>query len=377
MQVDPGATIDALSSAIAELLAPPPATAFTPKVAILPAQTNLVGIGGFIGHSKTPPAERVARRLEGEIVVRVFADTAADLLDAEAQVSRRLLAASPTLLRQRGILRLQRLLDAPGRRLEAADGIAAPFGQELRFAVKFEHAPLPAQSEGAITEIPQDLAMGGPTRSGGLRYETEFLENPLADFTAVAGGTSGSASWDYHAPAGDESGQVRQTGGRQGGDDGVSGNKTGAYLILQDSVAGGALADFVLHADVQSDGPGGIGLVFRYRDTGNFSFFLMEEPEEAPGAPPGAPPGRRLFGRRRNGTGALLAEGGQDLTKGFPKNSWLRLRLLAEGDRFELAINETVALTGRDGGISEPGSVGFFCRGNPNARFRHIRLTGL
>jgi hypothetical protein len=370
MQVDPGATIDALSGVIAALLDPPPDNPdLAPEVAILPAQTNLAGIGGFIGRSDAPSAERVARRLDGEVVVRVFAETAANLLEAEAQVSRRLLAASPALLRRRGILRLQRVLGSPERRLAAADGIGAPFGQELRFAVKFEHAPLPAQSEGTIVAVPQDIATAGLTPSAGLRYETEFLENPLADFAPVAGGVSGGASWQYHPPAGDESGEVRQTGDRRGGDDGVSGNKTGAYLVLRDSVAGGPVADFVLHAEMRSDGPGGIGLVFRYRDTGNFGFLIMEQPAELPG--------HRLFGRRRNGTSALFAGGGRDPTQGFGLNSWLRLRLLAEGDRFELAIDETVVLTGRDAGIPEPGSIGLFCRGNPKARFRHIRLTGL
>jgi hypothetical protein len=365
MQVDPEATIDALSSAISAVLAPSADPDFSPQVSVLPAQTNLAGIGGFIGYSTAPRAERVARQLEGEVVVRVFAESAADLLDAEARVSRTLMAASPDLLRRQGILRLRRLLDPPGRRLEAADGIAAPFGQELRFAVKFEHAPVPVESEGAIASVPQDIIVAGPAGRGRLRYSSEFLSDPLADFTSISGGTSGSATWTY-----DEAGrELRQAGERQGGEDGASGNKTGAYLVLQDSVAGGALADFVLHADVRSDGPGGIGLVFRFRDPGNFGFFLMEEP--------GGPPGRRLLGRRRNGTGALLAEGGQDLSQGFPANSWLRLRLLAEGDRFELAVNEVVALTGSDPGLREPGSVGLFCRGDPNARFRHFRLTSL
>ena len=363
MQVEPGATIDALSSAISHLLAPPADPAF--QVAIFPVQTGPVGIGGFIGHNKAPPAERYARRLEGQVVVRVFANTEAELLDAEAQVSRKLIAASPTLLRERGILRLQRLLDAPDRRLESADGIPAPFGQELRFAVKFEHAPLPAQSEGTIASVPQDLAMAGLTRVGRLRYESEFLDDPMADFASVVGGTTGSAAWSYDQAEK----EIRQTGDRQGGDDGVSGDKSGAYLILQDAFAGGALADFVLHAEMRSDGPGGIGLVFRFIDGGNFGFFLMEGL--------GSPPGRRLFGRRKNSVGHLLAEGGQDLGQGFPTGTWLRLRLLAEGDRFELAINEKVALTGRDPNLPRPGSVGFFCRANPTARFRHIRLTGL
>lgn len=367
MQVDPGATIDALSSAISELLAPPPTDpALTPKVAILPVQTNLAGIGGFIGQSDAPLAERIARRLDGEVVVRVFAGSAAGLLDAEAQVSRKLLAASPTLLRQQGILRLQRVLDPPDRRLEAADGIAAPFGQELRFAVKFEHAPLPAESEGMIASVPQDLTLANPTRAGRLLYATEFTTpQSMGDFTPLAGTDLATPQWQFVAATATDSPEVRETSSIAGGSEGMSGDKTGAYFILREGV-GGAVADFVLHAEVRSDGPGGIGLVFRYRDRGNFGFFLMEEPA-----------GHRLFGRRRAGTGELLDEGGQDPSRGIPAGEWLRLRLLAEGDRFELAINEVVALEGRDAGFREPGLVGLFSRGNSNARFRHVRLTGL
>jgi hypothetical protein len=364
MQVDPGATIDALSSAIAALLAPVPDAAFAPQVAILPAQTSPSGIGGFIGYNKSPPAEIMARRLEGEVVVRVFADSAADLLEAEARVARDLVAASPDLLRRQGILRLKRVLDSPDRRLEAADGIAAPFGQDLRFAVKFEHAPLPAESEGVIDSVPQDIAVAGPARKGRLRYRNEFLADPLADFTPIAAGGSGTAPvWAYDSA----NRELLQTGTRKGGVDGASGNKTGAYLVLRDSVAGGALADFVLHADVRSDGPGGIGLVFRFRDADNFGFVIMES----------GTPGRRLLGRRTSASGALLDEGGLDLTQGFPTGTWLRLRLLAEGDRFELAVNEVVALTGKDTNLAQPGSVGLFCRGNPNARFRQVSLTSL
>jgi hypothetical protein len=369
MQVDPGATIDALSSAIALLLPPSADSHFSPQIAILPAQTNLAGIGGFIGHSKAPPAERVARRLEGEVVVRVFAGTAADLLDAEAQISRTLLAASPGLLRQQGILRLQRVLDAPDRRLEAADGIKAPFGQELRFAVKFEHAPLPAESEGMIASVPQDLTLANPTRTGHLLYATEFTTpQSMGDFTPLAGTDLGTPQWQFVAATATEPPEVRETSSIGGGGEGMSGDKTGAYFILREGIGGGKVADFVLHAEVRSDGPGGIGLVFRYRDRGNFGFVLIEEPA-----------GHRLFGRRRAGTGKLLDEGGQDPSQGVPPppRAWLRLRLLAEGDRFELAINEIVALAGRDAGFTEPGLVGLFSRGNPNARFRHVRLTGL
>ena len=305
----------------------------------------------------------MAGRIEGEVVVRVFASNVASLLDAEAKLTRELIGADPDLLRRQGILKLRRVDDALPRRFEQADGIAAPFGQDVRFAFAFEHAPLPTSSEGTIQTLLTDMMLGQTGRKPILRYENDFLADPLEDFTEFVAGGSGSApQWTYDAVAQ----EVRQTGSRQGGADGVTGNKAGAYLVLRDAVAGGTVADFLLEAEMRSDGPGGIGLVFRFRDHQNFSFVLLEQP-----------PGQRLFGRRSNGTGALLGTGGVDTTQGFDADTWLRLRLLAQGGQFELAIDGTPVLAGSDSNPGEAGSVGLFCRGNPNARFRRVRLTGL
>ena len=117
--------------------------------------------------------------------------------------------------------------------------------------------------------------------------------------------------------------------------------------------------------DVRNDFPGGIGPRLRFVDA-YFGFLIIEQEAAA---------GRRLWKAAR-GT-ALLAEGGQDPAQGFATGAWLRLRLLAESDRFELAVNETIALAGRDANLGQTGSVGLFCRGNPNARFRHVSLTSL
>src|SRR5690349_16849955 len=104
VDVDPGAAIDALASAVAGLLTAPADAALKPQVSILPTATSLAGVGGFIGYSDDPPAERRARRVEGVIVVRVLAASEAELHAAEARASRDLIAADPAQLRRSGIL---------------------------------------------------------------------------------------------------------------------------------------------------------------------------------------------------------------------------------------------------------------------------------
>ena len=327
------------------------------------ARSHPAGIGGFVGIHPDPFAELHARHLDAQVVVRVRAASAADLLAVEAQAVLDIIGADPAFLRSRGVLRLDRVLEGPDRTLGPADGLDAPAGRELRFSVAFEHRPLPAAGEGRLDAVPLDVETAMLSATARPRYASEFLTDPLADFTALDGaGTGRAGAWSYDAAAQ----EIRQTGTRGGGANAPNGNKTGTYLVLRLPVIGGPLADFVLHADVRSDGPGGIGLVFRFVDTANFGYFLMDEPG-----------GWRIFGRRSANTGALFATGARDLTAGFPQGEWLRLRLLAQGSRFELAINERPALSGGESALAAGGTVGFFCRRNATARFRQLRLASL
>lgn len=358
-----GDAIEALNGEIAAFLSAPTPPLPAPQVTVHALRAGLPGIGGFVGLRRAPLAEIHARVLEAEVTVRVMAASRAELLAAEARAARDIIAADPSLLRQRGLLRIARIADPATPVLEAADGIAAPFGRDLRFAVRYEHRPLPDEGEGVIGSVPQDVALAPATRSARLLYATEFLSDPLDDFDAFSAPGSGSAGAWSHDPAAQE---LVQTGTRSGGADGVSGDKTGTWLVLRPSAAGGPLRDLLLRAELRSDGPGGIGLVHRWRDPQDFDFVLLEEPA-----------GVRVMGRREGGAGRLLAEGGQDATAGYPAGEWLRLRLLAEGGRVELAINERVVLTGRDDAAAAPGAVGLFCRGAGQARFRHFRLSSL
>ncbi len=355
--------ITSLTGAISGLLTPAADPSLAPDIVVRAAHAHLSGIGGFIGINATPHAETHGRVLEAQVVLRVRAATPAALLVTEASTTHDLLAADPLTLRARGVLRLERLTDMEDRELTAADGLGAPVGRELRFAVRYEHRPVPAAPEDVLGSVSQDVmtaALAAPSR---LLYDSEFLTNPLADFTVFPGTGAGTpGTWTYD-PATQE---IRQTGTRVGGVNGLNGAKAGTYLVLNQAVTGGVLRDFVLSADVRSDGPGAIGLVFRFLSTATFGFALLEQP-----------PPVRLFGRRTANVGALLAQGGQAANVGFTTGQYMRLRLLAQDDRFELSINGVPALSGRDPGMSTPGMVGFFCRRNATARFRRLSLRSL
>lgn len=358
-----GEAITALNGEIAGILSAPVPPLPAPQVVVHALRAGLPGVGGFVGLHDDPVAEIHARLLDAEVTVRVMASSRAGLLEAEARAARDIIAADPALLRRRGLLRIARIAGPDAPVLEAADGIPAPFARDLRFAVRYEHRPLPAEGEGLIGAVPQDVTLGPVTGGGRLLYATEFLADPLSDFDVFSASGSGSAgAWTHDAAAQ----ELRQTGTRRGGANGVSGNKTGTFLVLRPALAGGPHRDILLHAEVRSDGPGGIGLVHRWRDPQDFDFVLLEEPA-----------GIRVMGRREGGTGRLLAEGGQDAAAGYPVGEWLRLRLLAEGGRVELAVNERVVLTGQDGAQALPGAAGLFCRGAGQARFRHFRLSSL
>ncbi|MEM6664698.1 MAG: family 16 glycoside hydrolase [Pseudomonadota bacterium] len=357
-----GDAIDALAGEISGLLSTPANASLTPQISVHPNKSGTVGIGGFIDLHDDPQAEIWGRRLDAEVIVRVLAADQAGLLAAETQATRDILAADPDFLRKRGLLRVRRQKGDKSDTLAASDGLSAPFGRDIRFDVMFEHKPLPSQSEGTIDEVRRDITQGGDG-PGKLVYATEFLDDPLADFSVANSGGQGTAgAWAYDAP----NDQLLQTGTRRSGVAGLSGNKGGTFLTLNTGVAGGPLMNFVLNADVRSDGGGGLGLVFRFTDPQNFAFALLQTSSPL-----------RVMGKRVANSGDFLETGGQADGVGYPTGEWLRLRLLADGDRFELAINEVTVLSGTDSTLTTPGNVGFFCRSNGTARFRHFRLARL
>lgn len=352
-------TIAALRAELAGLLSPVADPALAPTIEISPTRVAPAALGGLIGVDRETAAERFARRLDAEVIVRVRAASPEELAAAEARAALDLVGADPVLMRRRGLLRV-------ARRAATEAPLPDPAARDVRFDVAFEHRPVPAAGEGVIDDVRQGLAV---TRLAGnlrLRYASEFASDPMADFSAVDGaGTGGPGAWSW-----DEArGEVRQTSNLGGGTGTPTANKQGAYLVLGPGPSGGPAGDFVLDAELRLDDPGAtgagsIGLVFRYRGPDDFGFALLDLA------------GWRLMGLRAGGAGSLLQQGGRDPTSGLAAGVWHRLRLIAEGDRFELHFDESPALAGRDGRLRQPGAVGFFCRRAAGARFGRLRLLG-
>lgn len=357
-----GQAIDALRAGISGLLTNV-GTSPVPQVFVLASKSGLSGIGGFVGLQDDPRSEIYARKLDAEIAVRVFADTAAGLMAAEEQATRDMIGADATFLRQSGILAINRKSDAEAPILASSDGIPAPVGRDLKFSVRFEHSPLPTTAGGVLSTVPVDLSQASLSGSQRLIYENTFDEDPLADFQSIdrTTGTGNAGAWAYDVPSGD----VTQTANTSGGNNGIAANKVGTYLVLNPGLSG-VLSNFTLNTEMRAGTTAGIGLVFRFVDAETFGWVLLENPASV-----------RVMGKRTNGIASLLDHGGQDATRGFDPDTWMRIRLMASEDQFELAINEQTVLAGRDATLAQGGTVGFFCRRAISARFRHFRLSGL
>jgi hypothetical protein len=352
-------TIAALRLELAGLLSPVTDPSLEPSIEVSPIRVAPAALGGYLGTDRTTSAERYARRLDAEVIVRVRAAGPEALAAAEARAALDLVGADPLLLRRRGLLRLVR---RPATEAPLAD----PAARDIRFEVAFEHRPAPTSGEGTIETVRQGLAVTPLTGSLRLRYQSTFADDPMADFTQVDGsGTGGPGDWAWD----EAEGEIRQTSTLGGGTGTPTANKQGAYLVLNPGAAGGPAGDFVLDAELRLDDPGAtgagsVGVVFRYRDPNNFGFALLDLA------------GWRMFALRSGGSGSLLQQDARDTTAGIAPGRWHRLRLIAEGDRFELFLDEAPALGGRDERLRQPGAVGFFCRRAAGARFGRLRLLG-
>ncbi|MCH8498905.1 MAG: hypothetical protein LAT63_10530 [Marinobacter sp.] len=362
MEVSVSEALDALNSRLATLL-PSIDAPLDPEIQITPERTHTAGIGGYVGKHQDPFGEIHARRVKAQVIVRVKADSLAELSAMEASVTRALVAASPSALRTQGIFRITRDTDYQSSILNAGDGLSANAGRDLRFHVDFEYRRLPDAPAGVIEDLFIDTLLHRTDNVPDERYNNRFLDDPLADFTQFDDSdvNNGPGQWGYDS----DQQAIVQTSAITGGSNGFNASKRGTLLVLNPSVVSTTPEHWLLHAQMDAT-HGGIGLIFNFRDINNYHFLLLNLPTPY-----------TLLAQKSQGEFSFMAEGGQAQGVSYTADQTLSIRLARQGDEYSVRVNDAFTLAARDHSGDPPGLVGLFCRNNATARFRSLRWIAL
>jgi hypothetical protein len=125
--------------------------------------------------------------------------------------------------------------------------------------------------------------------------------------------------------------------------------------------AGAAWSDYRLSVSVASDDDDAVGVLFRYRDSGNYYRFSFDRQRRY----------RRLV-KKVDGQYYLLAEDGFRYAKG----QTYQVEAVVRGSVIEVYVDGGLVFSVVDDGVSG-GTVGMYCWGNAGAWFDNILVEGL
>lgn len=354
--------LDRLSQAMTALLPPAGDPALAPQLNIMPKRVRPAGIGGLVGFQASPAGEILARSVTATAEVEVRAASLDALPGAVSSLVASVASAGRAELFALGIQRLE--LEGMGPEPRPDD---PPARRSVRFDVLFESIHRPVEAEGTIASVPLEIIAG---REGRKLYSRELGAGALADFEVFddPATTLGKPSdWRENA----NGPRIEQRSKIRNNSLAVNPNNPGTYLVLRASPARPEVADLRLALSLQSDGPGAIGVVFRFRDADNFYAFLMNRDE--------ADPARsfRMLYRKVGGAFEALDEpavvsGGN--ASGFETGRPYLLLLTVTGDRFSVHLDGGEILAGRDGALPGAGRVGLLARNADRAAFHRLRL---
>lgn len=350
-----------LSDVLAELLPPGASPALNPGLELYPLRIAPTGLGGFVGLHHGPEGEILGRRLEASARVAVKAADVDGLGEAVTAVTSALLAADRTVLRSKGILRLD--LDSIGPKPEPP----GPAEREVQFKVLYEFLKKPTEAGAVIERIPIDLELGRSTPMRALAEVRlgagslplfEVFDDPQATTRAPSNWRENAAAERVEELSGITSGVLLPENPR----------KEGTFLVLRSAPSRPPVRDFLLRSTLRSGGTGGIGLVFRWQDVDNFYFFLMHADAERT---------YRVLGKKVGGAFGALETPALDKTRGFESGRLYDVKLAAEGPAFTVSLDGERILEGEDGSLSGPGRVGLMSRNNQQAFFYRVNLVQL
>lgn len=331
---------------------------------VAPVRISPAGIGGYLGHNPNPQGDVLGRRVAAHVIMSVAGSNLSALDTEVARVTQTVLSAARSELAQLGILKLS-LLEVGPRPGTPAPGPPTPPRRDVSFDVLYEFVKLPLSAGARIQSIPLDIESSFAVDEPRVLVGGAFDTDPLADFEVFddpAATTNAPSSWSYDAVLQ----AVLQTSAIRGGATTAAPNKPGTYLMLRDMPARPLVRDFSVAAGMDATSIGGIGFVFRFTDTANFYYALLDSRT-----------GFRRMGKKVAGTFAALQQGGVDDAIGFSTNALMHVRLVAEGSAFRLLIDGDTVLEGNDDELSNPGRVGLMVRHCNGARFFDFTLLML
>lgn len=355
--------LNRLNDAIVSLLPP----TGDMRISILAKSVRPSGIGGLVGYQATPAGGILGRRVTATAEVEVRAADLDALPGAVASLLGSFASASRSELAGLGIYRLE--LEGLGPE-PSGEGAVLPVRRKVRFDVLFESLHRPTESEGIIARLPLTLAVGAAHRA---LYSRELGGGTLSDFEAFddpATTLGGPSDWRENVAER----QIEQLSRIRNNSLAVNPNKPGTYLVLRTTPARPEIADLRLAVSLQSNSPGALGVVFRFRDSDNFYAFLMNRDESDP-----ARSFRMLF-RKVGGNFQPLDEPAVvagDAASGFEAGRPYHLVLTAVRDRFTVQLDGSEILTGRDAALTGPGRVGLASRNADRSFFHRLVLDQL
>jgi hypothetical protein len=196
----------------------------------------------------------------------------------------------------------------------------------------------------------------------------DFSADSLSEFDVVddtAATSSAPSNWIYDGP----NQLIKQTSnifGSTAGDPPTAVHKPGSYLVHKTSAQWPEVQNLVLSCRLNSTDDDGIGVVFRYKDSDNFYFFLMDAQRQY-----------RRLGKKEGGVFKELQIPALDTSDGYNVNQDYDLVVAAVNDAFKVFLDNVEILSGRDQSFLEAGKVGFYAWGNTGAHFHNLTLQSI
>lgn len=138
----------------------------------------------------------------------------------------------------------------------------------------------------------------------------------------------------------------------------------GTYLVRKASEDWPIQHNFVMRAHLRSSDVDGIGLVFNFIDPSNFYVFYMDRRNKT-----------RILAKKREGEFTEIVK--KNVNPAFELNQTYEVSISKVGGNIAVALDGGLAISTKDSSLTNPGRVGFYCRGNSGAYFNDLSFRSL